>query len=149
MVRLPGFALALVAVALLAGCGGSKGATSTGSPPARSVPAATTVSGRPSASVEPRSGPPGTDVTVSGRGWPAETQVVVTAGNPDAKPYTTAVTDSSGAFTARFFLEKNPDGSALMTGRLNLIAEAGQTRVEVPFLVEVRRPVSGPGGPGG
>ena len=135
------------AIALLTGCGGSKDAPSTDSAASRATP--TTVSGQPTASVEPRSGPPGTDVTVSGRGWPAETEVVVTAGTPDAKPYITAVTDRSGNFTARFFLEKNPDGTALMTGRLSLIAEAGQTRVEVPFLVEVRRPVSGPGGPGG
>jgi hypothetical protein len=141
--------LALVTMAFVVACGGRSDSGRSGSSPARSAATATPVTGRPSANVEPRSGPPGTNVTVSGRGWPPETEVAVSAGTSGAKPYTTVVTDGTGNFSARFLLEKNPDGSALMTGSLNLIAEAGQTRVEVPFLVEVRRPVSGPGGPGG
>jgi hypothetical protein len=133
---------------LAAACGSSDG-TGDATAPIQERPTASPVAGRPSAVIDPRSGPPGTDVTVTGTGWPVGAQVIVTAGSPDARPYTTVIADGSGSFRARFFLESRPDGSALETGRLDIFAAAGETSISIPFLVEVRRPVSGPSGPGG
>jgi hypothetical protein len=57
-------------------------------------------------------------------------------------------TDGSGSFVARFRLERKADGSELQTGRYDIIARAANVQVDVPFLVETRRPITGPG-PGG
>ena len=132
-------------LALIVGCGGGGGASSS-TTAARAT--ATRATNGPAAAIDPKSGPPGTEITITGSGWPADTVITLTAVSPDAKPYTTVLTDRSGSFRTRFFIEKKPDGSALETGRFDIIATAGSARVNVPFLVEVRRPVTGPG-PGG
>lgn len=143
MIRL-GFSAALaLLVALVASCGGSSGGGSTAT-----LPAPTATRTGPTVSVNPRSGPPGTEITISGSGWPAGVVVTLTGERPDAEAYTTVLTDQSGSFRKSFFIEKKPDGSSLETGRFDLIAVTGSTRVQIPFLVEVRRPVPGPG-PGG
>lgn len=137
--------LALLLASVLA-CGDDS-ADSTSGGTTTQPRASATVNG-PSAAVNPKSAPPGSEITISGSGWPAGTLVTLTAGTADAKPYATALTDQSGAFKKSFFIEKLPDGSALETGRLDLVITAGTSKVEIPFIVEVRRPVSGPG-PGG
>lgn len=136
--------VAVLATLAVACGGGSDGATA---PSAVRTPTARATSG-PSISVSPKSAPPGSEITMSGSGWAAGTEVSLTAGEAGAKPYATVITDQQGAFRKSFFLEKMPDGTALETGRLDLIATAGGQQVEIPFIVEVRRPVPGPG-PGG
>jgi hypothetical protein len=140
----------LVALAALA-CGGGD---STATPPTL-VPRATNTSAGspagPQAAVEPKSGPPGTQITVSGMGWPPGVQVDVTGilgSGITAPPYQTVTTDANGSFTARFRLEKTPAGQDLQVGRFDIIARSSTTEVDIPFLVEVRRPVGG-SGPGG
>jgi hypothetical protein len=65
-----------------------------------------------------------------------------------APPYATVVTDGSGGFTAHFRLETTADGGELKVGRYDLIARTSTTQVDIPFLVETRRPIRNPG-PGG
>jgi hypothetical protein len=140
----------LIALAGLA-CG-SGGSTAT--PPTLAPRATNTSAGSPSgpqALVEPKSGPPGTQITVSGMGWPPGVQVDVTGilgTGITAPPYQTVTTDANGSFTARFRLEKTPEGKDLQVGRFDIIARSSTTEVDIPFLVEVRRPVGG-SGPGG
>jgi hypothetical protein len=64
-----------------------------------------------------------------------------------AEPYATATTDQSGAFSVRFRLETTPDGKDLEVGRFDLIVRSSSYEVDVPFVVETRRPIqnSGPG----
>jgi hypothetical protein len=105
----------------------------------------------PRAIIEPNSGPPGTEVTVRGSGWEPGVLIDVTGDLPagsSAAPYETVVSNADGSFTASFRLENTPDGSALSTGRYNLIARSTGGQVAIPFLVETRRPVgnSGPSG---
>ncbi len=138
-----GACLALSALA----CGGTEKVVAT-----PTATAAATPSG-PSVRLEPRSGPPGTEVVVSGSGWAAGATVTVTAleGRREsvAPPYLTVVTSAEGAFSARFRLEKTPSGAELRVGVLNLIARVDTTEVRLPFLVEVRRPVGSGAGQGG
>lgn len=139
-------AMAVLMVSLAAACGGGGKNSSASTRPAAT--ATRSASAGPSTTLNPKSGPPGIDVTATGQGWPAGIEVTITGGTPGSKPYTTAITDRSGSFTARFFLEKKPDGSALETGRFDIIASAGETVVTVPYVVEVRRPTGGPGSGG-
>jgi hypothetical protein len=137
-------------VALLAACGGGD---DDAAPTATAQPAATAtreVIG-PTARVDPRSGPPGTEVTVTGTGWAVGEQIDVTGTLPrgvEAEPYASATADKAGEFTVTFRLEMTPDGTELNTGAYALIARSDTTRVQIPFLVETRRPIQG-GGPGG
>ncbi len=137
---------AFLALGLLA-CGASEEVVVT-----PTAPLAATAAG-PSVRLEPRSGPPGTEVAVSGNGWPAGATVTVTAVEDQrqsaAPPYLTAVRSPEGAFSVRFRLEKTPSGADLGVGVLNLVARVDGTAVELPFLVEVRRPVGSGPGPGG
>lgn len=146
--RRPLFVLAslVVLASSLFACGGDDNSNSGSTSQPTAV--ATRVSTGPAATLNPKSGPPGIQVTATGTGWPAGVEVAITGGAAGSKPYTTAFTDRNGGFRASFFLEKKPDGSALETGRYDLIASAGTTNLTIPFLVEVRRPVTGPG-PGG
>jgi hypothetical protein len=121
--------------------------------PRRDAPAAATPTG-PSATIEPRNGPPGTQVLVRGSGWgPGETITVTGATTPgnEGRPYAMVMAGSDGSFSARFLLEKTPAGTDLQVGRFEIIAAAGQTEVRVPFQVDARRTVGvNPGpGPGG
>jgi hypothetical protein len=146
------FAAIAVVPLLIAACGGDddrgSGGNSGSSPPVRTPAAAATASG-PSATLSPRNGPPGTEVTVSGSGWTAGATVTVEADLPgQSVPYSTVTANTQGAFTVQFRLEKQPNGADLQTGRFNLIARSGSTQVVLPFQVDSRRPVQGPG-PGG
>ena len=142
-------AIAVVSL-LIAACGADDNGASRGNSGA-SAPARTpvaTASG-PSATLSPRNGPPGTEVTVSGSGWPAGATITVEADTPASSvPYSTVTASAEGAFTVQFRLEKQPNGADLQTGRFNLIARSSSAQVVLPFQVDSRRPVQGPG-PGG
>jgi len=143
--------LLVVLVGAAQACGGGGGSAASQDGPNRPIASATRQSGRPTAVVEPRSGPPGTEVTVIGMGWPAGVQVDVTAALPPGvtgRPYATVITDTNGAFTAQFRLEKRPDGADLQVGRFDIIARSASLQLDIPFVVETRRPIFGPG-PGG
>jgi hypothetical protein len=100
--------------------------------------------------VDPRSGPPGTQVTVSGSGWAPRSPITVAAASSSSpQPYASVTTTDDGSFTARFRLEKTPDGSDLKIGRFDLVARAAGTEVTLPFQIEVARPVRNPGDGGG
>lgn len=101
----------------------------------------------PSARVAPSSGPPGTELTVSGSGWPAGVEVVLTA-PASAQAYARVTAGADGSFTARFRLEKGPNGASLETGRLDLVARSAGVEVAFSFLVETPRPVGGGGSSG-
>lgn len=153
MVRRSALLVVAICAVIAAACsGGSNGSpASTAQPRTADSPPARQAGSGPTASVEPRSGPPGSEVTVTGSGWPAGVSVDVTGTLPtgvSAPPYATVVTDGSGAFVAHFRLEKTPDGTDLQTGRYNLIARTSSAAVDIPFSVETRRPITGPG-PGG
>ena len=142
---LAGAGIAIAAVLIACGSNGDGSGNGGSSGPSAT---ATRASTGPAASLNPKSGPPGIEVTATGSGWPPGVEVAITAIDHSQKPYTTALTDRSGNFRASFFLEKKPDGSALETGAMQIIASAGGVEITVPYIVEVRRPVSGPG-PGG
>lgn len=153
MVSRTALLIAFVALFVVA-CGGNDAddtpsATATRSPAPRATEAATPAGAR--ITVEPDSGPPGTEVTVRGTGWEPGVLIDVTGELPrgtTADPFESVVSNADGTFTARFRLETAPDGSALSTGRYTLIARSPSNQATVPFLVETRRPVgsSGPSG---
>jgi hypothetical protein len=66
----------------------------------------------------------------------------------EAEPYATTTTDQSGAFSVRFRLEETPEGNDLQVGRFDLIVRSASAEVDIPFVVETRRPIqnNGPGG---
>ena len=147
------FLAGLLAVAVA--CGGDDTAPSSNSSSqgtqARPTSAPTRPSSGPTAAVDPKSGPPGSEITVTGSGWPAGVLVDLTGTVPSgvkAPPYATVVTDGSGRFTAHFRLEATADGAELKVGRYDLIARSSSMQVDIPFLVETRRPIRNPG-PGG
>jgi hypothetical protein len=144
------FLLGLVLLLLVACSSGSEGTSGQATQSPRDNAAPTRVAG-PSASIEPRSGPPGTQVTVNGTGWaPGVTVDLTDSSSPgvSSSPFANATTDSNGSFTASFRLERAADGSELRVGRFDVVARSASTSVTVPFQVETRRPVTGPG-PGG
>jgi len=135
--------------ALLIACGDSEPSTASQATQPAEVP--TRASSGPTASVEPRSGPPGSEITVSGVGWPPGVLIDVTGALPAgvrANPFATTTTDQSGSFSVSFRLEMTPDGDDLEVGRYNLVVRSASNQVDVPFLVETRRPLqnNGPGG---
>ena len=150
MVRRIVFLVFAVAAVFLAACGGDDPPNTTArqsDPDARP----TRASSGPTASVEPRSGPPGSEITVSGASWPPGVLIDVTGILPAgirADPFATTTTDQSGSFRVSFRLEKTPDGNDLEVGRYDLIVRSRANEVDVPFLVETRRPIqnNGPGG---
>lgn len=147
------FLFVFIAAAMLTiACGGDDG-SKTGAPAERpdATAAPTSAVEGPTASVQPRSGPPGSEITVSGSGWAPGVVVDLTGQVPAGgsfEPYETALTDQAGNFTASFRLEKTPDGDDLEVGRFDLVARSATAEVDIPFLVETRRPIqnSGPGG---
>lgn len=97
------------------------------------------------ASIDPRSGPAGTTVTVTGSGWPASAPVAIGGvGQNEARPYATIVTTESGSFRVSFVLERQPDGRPLEVGRFELVARSGTAEVSIPFQVLTPRPVAQP-----
>lgn len=151
MVRRIGL-LAFTALAIVAAAcsgGGSSSSPPTVQPRGTTTP--TRPASGPAASVEPRSGPPGSELVVTGTGWPSGVSVDVTgtvASGVKSTPYATVVTDGSGGFVTSFRLEKTADGKDLQVGRFDLIVRSATAQVDVPFLIESRRPIFGPG-PGG
>ena len=133
-------------VTLFLACGGGEEASSgVNRTPARTATPTPTGAW---ASVEPRSGPPGTRVTVAGSGWQPGAAIVLMAITPPGQagnPYATATAAADGSFASSFLLEKLPAGGELSVGRLDLVARSEETEVRLPFLVEVRRPVRQPG----
>lgn len=137
-----GFALLLVA------CGNS-GADAPPTATAATVPSSQPEG--PQATIFPRSGPPGTEVTINGSGWQPgiEVQLLGQQSPTDRlPPYEVVTTDANGSFSIRFRVETRPDGSELETGSLQIIAQSADKRIDLPFLVETRHPVTNPG-PGG
>ena len=140
--------LALAVVAYLASaCGGDGNNNSAGPKP--------TVTNTPlaqvfRASIAPETGPPGTEVVVSGVGWGPGLPVSITADNAEAgsKPYAELQSQADGTFTVKFRLEKTPGGAELKQGRLNLIVAGFKGNTTIGFTVEPPRPVR-PGGAGG
>jgi hypothetical protein len=139
--RLLVIGLCFALCALIVACG-----SASSSPPAQVQPTARPQTARngPTAHLDPESGPPGTEVTISGSGWTANAEVIV-IGPTRGDPYATTRASTDGSFTAKFRLEKQPDGTDLHTGRFQLIARSGATEVQLPFLVETSRPVRRPG----
>ena len=152
MVRRIGFLLTAVVLAMVAvACGGGD-TTTQSDPTSRPRTSATEpqTSG-PRAAIEPREGPPGTRVTVSGSGWKPNETIDLLGGvaRGETPPtYGTVTADSSGAFSFSFRLETGAGGTTLQPGRFDLIVKSTANEVDVPFLVETRRPV-GSNGPGG
>ena len=142
-------ALLLSFVALfITACGGDNGPTGTGTGGPSIGPAATSTPSGPRAVAEPSAGPPGIQVTVRGSGWEPGVLIDVTgelSPGATADPYETVLSGQDGSFSASFRLETTPDGTALTTGRYNLIARSPANEITIPFLVETRRPVGGSG----
>jgi hypothetical protein len=150
VIRTPLLPLLFAFSLLLVACGGSdEPDTATRRPEAIERPAS--ASSGPTASVEPHSAAPGEFITVSGTQWPPGVLIDVTGLLPagvKADPYATTTTDQSGAFQVRFRLEKTPDGQDLEVGRFDIIVRSKANEVDIPFVIETRRPIqnSGPGG---
>jgi hypothetical protein len=130
--------LALVAY-LASACGGNGG-------PAEPKP---TVTNTPlaeifRAKITPESGPPGTEVTITGTGWGPEglpVSITTISAEPNSKPYVETQTASDGSFTAKFRLEKTPGGAELKQGRLELVIAGFKGNTTLSFTVEPPRPV--------
>ena len=135
-------ALALLAALVLA-CSGGSGTAGTPAPTARATATAAVATSGPRATIEPTAGPPGVFVSVTGAGWPAGATIVIAGASATAAsaPYASLSAGTDGSFSARFRLEKAPDGSDLKVGRFDLVVRSGGTEVTLPFLVEVRRPL--------
>lgn len=147
MVRSASLLLILVSLVFGLACGSDSQA----GPAPRATEAPTSTPTGPYILVEPRSGPPGTSVTVRGSGWVPAERIDVTgmlAPGSEAAPYDSVTADEAGRFTVRFRLEETPEGADLRTGRFDLIARSASGEASAPFLVETRRPITGDG-PGG
>jgi hypothetical protein len=154
MVRRIGFLLTAVFLATAAACGGGDDSDTATQANSAARPTETT-SARPStgprAVIEPREGPPGTRVTITGSGWKANEAIDILGGvaRGETPPnYGSVTADASGGFTYSFRLETGVGGAALQPGRFDVIVKSTAGEVDVPFLVESRRPVGG-NGPGG
>jgi hypothetical protein len=143
-------AISLVACCLLlaAACGGSSNA-----PAATARPSGATASPAPQgpfATIDPRMGPPGSQIVFSGGGWPSGISVVVTgetAPGQTAAPLTTVTADRAGGIAGSFRLEKTAGGDNLKVGPYQLIFKSGNSEVRTSFQVQTPRPVQPtPGG---
>jgi hypothetical protein len=139
--------LALVVVAYFASaCGGEGTNTAAPKPTVTNTPLAQVFR----ATIVPESGPPGTEVTLTGTGWGPGLPVSITSDNaePNSKPYAEVTSQPDGSFSAKFRLEKTPGGAELKQGRLNLLVAGFKGNTTLSFTVEPPRPVR-PGGAGG
>lgn len=152
MVRRIGFLLTVVVAIVAVACGGGDKGTTGDSPTSRpNTPATQRPGSGPQAAIEPREGPPGTRVTITGTGWKANEAIDIlgAVARGEAPPnYGSVTADSAGGFTFSFRLETGAGGAALQPGRFDVIVKSAGDEVDLPFLVESRRPVGG-GGPGG
>ena len=147
MVRRITFLTSVIVTLLLLGCGGSSGPAATATLRPTAVRPATPTPTGPQASIDPKAGPPGTEVTVSGSGWPANATVNLQERISTVQystPFKTVTTDAQGGFSVQFRLEKAPEGgTTLPVGLLDLVAKLDTTIVEIPYEVQTRRPISG------
>jgi hypothetical protein len=137
---------AVLAVACGGGDNSSSASTATQLPALSAAPTSTPQGAY--AIVEPREGPPGTEITVTGHNWEPGVLVDITGAldpGVTGNPYKTVTSSSDGSFTAQFRLESKADGTDLSTGRYDLIASSASTKVTIPFLVETRHPITGSG----
>ena len=138
--------LLLLSLAVACSSGGSEARPTATTQSAARTPAAPR---GPTATLDPRNGPPGTELTITGAGWPSRATLTVVGGSAQAgAPYATVTTNDDGTFTTKFRLEKQPNGADLQIGRFDIVARSGAAEVVLPFQVDSRRPVQGPG-PGG
>ncbi|HEX5370812.1 MAG TPA: hypothetical protein VFY10_15500 [Dehalococcoidia bacterium] len=147
MVRGIAFLTTAIVALLVLACGGSSGPAATATLRPTPVRTATPTPTGPQATIDPKAGPPGTEVTVSGSGWPANTTVDLQERISTAEystPFQTLTTDTQGGFSVQFRIEKTPDGGAtLPVGLLDLVAKSDNTIVPLPYEVQTRRPISG------
>ena len=147
MVKKLFFVLALAVVAYFTAACGGEGKTVEPKPTVTNTPLPSVYR----AQIVPESGPPGTEVTVTGVGWGlVGLPITVTSVNAEAssKPYAEVLTQGDGSFTAKFRLEKTPGGAELKQGRFDLVVAGLKGNTTVAFTVEPPRPVR-PGSPGG
>src|SRR4051794_20114551 len=152
MVKLSATILAVLSMLFLVACGGGGNSTSTAvrsQPTPR--PTAKPSTGGPTASVDPKSGPAGTQVTVKGTGFPANADVLIIGdvSGPAGDPYAHITAGSDGSFSTSFVLSKLPSGADLKVGPYGLIARVGSTNVPMAFQVERLNAVPGGNIPGG
>jgi len=139
--------LALAVLAYFASaCGGEGSNTAAPKPTVTNTPLAQVFR----ATIAPETGPPGTEVTITGIGWGPGLPVSITSvdAEPNSKPYAEVTSQGDGTFSAKFRLEKTPGGAELKQGRLNLIIAGFKGNTTIGFTVEPPRPVR-PGGQGG
>jgi hypothetical protein len=139
--------LALALVAYLAAACGGEGKTAEPKPTVTNTPLPAVYR----AQIVPESGPPGTEVTITGVGWGlVGLPVTITSVNaePGSKPYAEVQTGPDGSFTAKFRLEKTPGGAELKQGRLDLVVAGLKGNTTVAFTVDPPR-APRPGTPGG
>ena len=147
MVKKLPLAITLCLVAFLAAaCGGEGSTTTEPKPTVTSTPLAALFR----ATITPESGPPGTEITITGVGWGPGLPVSVTTADAEAnsKPYVEVQSLPDGTFSAKFRIEKTPGGAELKPGRLNLVVAGFKGNTTVNFTVEPPRPVQ-PGTPRG
>src|SRR4051794_12981471 len=139
--------LALAVVAYFASaCGGEGNNNAAPKPTVTNTPLAQLFR----ATIAPETGPPGTEVTITGIGWGPGLPISITTADaePNSKPYAETTTKEDGSFTAKFRIEKTPGGAELKQGRLNLVVAGFKGNTTLGFTVEPPRPVR-PGAPGG
>jgi len=103
------------------------------------------VTTNPTAGIDPARGGPGTQVTVSGGGFPAQTTVnvhlagVVTARQAQQDParYATTTTDAAGDYRVSFTMPAQwPDGSPIQDGKLAVLVATGDFSVEASAIFD-------------
>ena len=94
----------------------------------------------PAITVDPVAGAAGTEVTVSGHGFPSGLEINIRLGPPDvgASPlaYATTTTTTDGAFVTSFVLPATwPDETPIVEGELLIIAliPDGSVKATAPF----------------
>jgi hypothetical protein len=140
--------LALAAVAYFASaCGGEGNNNAAPKPTVTNTPLAQVFR----ATITAETGPPGTEVTITGIGWGPLLPVSITTVDAEAnsKPYVEMMSKEDGTFSAKFRIEKTPGGAELKQGRLNLIVAGFKGNTTLGFTVEPPRPVRPGGGTGG
>ncbi len=101
-------------------------------------PARPTVSPNPYAAVNPGSGGPGTQITISGGGFPGNTLLYVYFGEvmrasaaDDTQPLASVRTDGNGNYSTTFaFPEKWPDGRTIESGKIVFLVATGDYGLE-------------------
>lgn len=101
----------------------------------------------PSIEVEPTSGLAGTDITVTGKGFPAGVEISIRLGPPGvgASPeaYAVATTTGRGAFVTAFVLpEMWPDGTPIVEEALLIIALTSDGSVKATASFNYRAPLN-------